>query len=117
MPLFFEPGQKYPIILDSDADKPIDVQPTFYARSQSMRGQQRVGTVLDLWTSSPNISIAELFDETIAVLAEVFVGWQNMGGKEYSADAMREILTYTEARELLRKVMFNQHITATEKKS
>ena len=52
MPLFLEPGQKYPIVLDSDADKPKESQPTFYAKSQSMRGQQKIGEVLDLWTNT-----------------------------------------------------------------
>jgi hypothetical protein len=40
-----------------------------------------------------------------------------MGGIEFSGDALHEVLSYQEARELLRKVMYNQHITADEKKS
>jgi hypothetical protein len=50
-------------------------------------------------------------------LATVFVGWSNMGGIEYSKDALRDVLTFTEARELLRLVMYNQHVTHEEKKS
>jgi hypothetical protein len=45
------------------------------------------------------------------------IGWVNMGGKEFSAEELHEVLSYQEARELLRKVMYNQHITADEKKS
>lgn len=117
MPLFLEPDQQYPIVLDSDADKPKETQPTFYARSQSMRGQQRIGEVLDLWTKNPDLTVAELFDETVTVLAGVIVGWRHMGGTEYTSEAIRDVLTYQEARELLRKVMYNQHITTDEKKS
>lgn len=117
MPLFLEPGQKYPIVLDVDAAKPKETQPTFFARSQSMRGQQQIGEVLDLWTENPDVTVRELFDQTIQVLSGVVVGWKNMGGIEFSADGLREVLNYNEARELLRKVMYNQHITADEKKS
>jgi len=117
MPLFLEPGQKYPIVLDCDADKPKDIQPTFFAKSQSMRGQQKIGEVLDLWTDKPDLSVAELFDATIDVLTGVVIGWKNMSDIEFNPDAMRDVLSYTEARELLRKVMYNQHVTADEKKS
>ena len=117
MPLFLEPDQKYPIVLDIDAEKPKATQPTFYARSQSMRGQQKIADVLDQWTDNPDISIKELFASTVEVLTGVVIGWANMGGKEFSAENMHDILSYQEARELLRKVMYNQHITADEKKS
>lgn len=117
MPLFLEPGQKYPIVLDTDANKPESIQPTFFARSQSMRGQQKIGEVLDMWTDNPNLTLKELFDATIEVLDGVVVGWKNMSGIEFSIEELRGILNYNEARELLRKVMYNQHITADEKKS
>jgi hypothetical protein len=117
VPLFLEPGQKYPIVLDSDADKPKESQPTFFAKSQSMRGQQRVGDVLNLYHDNPDITQKELFDQTIEVLGGVVVGWKNMNGIEFSSEALRDVLTFNEARELLRGVLFNQHITPDEKKS
>jgi hypothetical protein len=117
MPLFLEPGQKYPIVLDIDADKPRESQPTFFAKSQSMRGQQRIGEVLDMWGDNPDLTLSELFDATLEVLDGVVVGWKNMGDVVFSIDAMKDILNYSEARELLRKVMYNQHITPDEKKS
>ena len=116
MPLFLEPGQKYPVVLDSDLDKPKSEQPTFFAKSQAMRGQQKIGDVLDLWTNEPDITHGTLFDATIAILREVFSGWVNMGEHVFP-EAMRDVLSYSEARELLRKVMHNQHITTDEKKS
>lgn len=117
MPLFLEPDQQFPIVLDSDADKPKDVRPTFFAKSQSMRGQQRIGEVLDMWTTTPDLTLADLFNATIDVLRGVIVGWKNMGGIAFDHESLRDLLTYNEARELLRKVMYNQHITADEKKS
>jgi hypothetical protein len=117
MPLFLEPGQKYPIVLDCDADKPKAEQPTFFAKAQSMRGQLRVGEALDLYTTDPDITQAELFNKTVEVLVDVLAGWQNMGGHMFGEEGLRSVLNYLEARELLRKVMYNQHITADEKKS
>ncbi len=117
MPLFLEPGQRYPVVLDSDADKPKAEQPTFFAKSQSMRGQQKVAETLDLYHTNPDITPDQLYSETVEVLGGVFIGWSNMGGIEFGKDALRDLLTYQEARELLRKVMFNQHITTDEKKS
>lgn len=117
MPLFLEPGQKFPIVLDCDSEKPKAEQPTFFARSQSMRGQQKIGEVLDMWTANPDLTLKELFDATIDVLSGVVIGWHNMGGIEFTHDGLRDVLNYSEARELLRKVMYNQHITAEEKKS
>jgi len=116
MPLFLEPDQKYPIVLDSDADKPKESQPTFFAKSQAMRGQQRISEVLERF-HEPDITIAELFESTIGVLDGVVVGWTNMNGIEFSSESLRDVLSYKEARELLTKVMYNQHITADEKKS
>ena len=116
MPLFLEPDQEYPIVLDVDAGKPVESQPTFFAKSQSMRGQQKIGEVLDMWGES-NLTLKDLFDATIAALDGVVVGWKNMGGLEFSSEDMRNVLNYSEARELLRKVMYNQHLTTDEKKS
>lgn len=113
MPLFLEPEQKYPVVLDCDKAK--SPAPTFFAKSQSMRGQQRIAETLDRLTEA-EVSTPQLFDETCERLGEVLVGWSNMG-RDYSVDALRDVLSYQEARELLRKVMYNQHIQTDEKKS
>jgi hypothetical protein len=46
MPVFLEPDQSFPIVLDCDKDKPKESQPTFLVKSQSMRGQREVLRVL-----------------------------------------------------------------------
>lgn len=123
MPVFLEPGQRYPVILSCDESKPAETRPTFYAKSQSMRGQQRIADTLDLWTSNNTITAAELFDATVETLSKVLVGWSNITNPEtgkpidYSPEAVRDVLTYSEARELLRLVMHNQHLQTEEKKS
>lgn len=115
MPIFLEPDQRFAVVLDSDKDK--SPQPTFWAKSQSMRGQQSVADTLDLLSTETALTAGELFEKTVGKLADVFVDWSNMGDRKYGSDELYEVLTYQEARELLSKVMYNQHVTTEEKKS
>jgi hypothetical protein len=115
MPLFLEPNQSFPIVLDCDKEKPKETQPVFFAKSQSMRGQRHIAEVLDSLLSSEKTS-GELFTEVVDELEKVLTGWSNMGGHQYCRDSMELVLSYQEARELLRKVLLNQHLQADEKK-
>jgi hypothetical protein len=117
MPIFLEPDQKFPIVLASDKDKPAESRPTFFAKSQSMRGQRRIATVLDRLTEDKEVTADQLFTDAVEVLATVLTGWQNMNGIAYSKEALEDVLSYSEARELLRGVAYNQHVTVEEKKS
>jgi len=114
MPISLEPDRRFPIVLDSDKDKPS--VPTFYARSQPMRGQESIGEVLSK-LHEPDIREQELFEITIAELNRVLIGWENMGGHVFGESDLRDVLNYAEARELLRKVAFNAYLDAAEKKS
>ncbi len=114
MPRFLEPNQKFPIVLDSDKDKPIDLRPTFFAKSLSMREQNKLGAQLD--EAFAHKTTVAIFDATCELLKEHLVGWQNMGSYEFGCD-VQEFLGHDEAREILRKVLANQHVTPEEKKS
>ena len=115
MPVFLEPDQKFPIVLERDKAKPAESRPTFYAKSQSMRGQRRVADTLDR-LSEKDISNKQLFDDIIETLSVVLVGWSNMG-RPYAKESIEDVIDYFEARELLRLVAYNQHVTTEEKKS
>jgi hypothetical protein len=115
MPVFLEPNIVFPIVLDCDKDKPPETRPTFFAKSQSMRGQTEIASRLDELTDR-NKTLAELFSDTVDEAMKVITGWENMGGYEFSKDSMIEVLTYSEVRELIRKVMSNQHVKPEEKK-
>lgn len=117
MPVFLEPDQKFPVVLQSDESKPIETRPTFFAKSQSMRGQKMILDVIDRLTNDKEVTVEQLFADIVECLAKVIVGWQNMGGHEYSQEELYEVLSFTEARELLRKVAYNHHVTIEEKKS
>lgn len=115
MPLFLEPDQKFAVVLDSDMSKPETSRPTFWARSQSMRGQAKIAKVLDRLTEDKTVTADQLFADAVECLSQVLIGWSNMGEHKFSIDALQN-LTYGEARELLRKVAYNQHMSADEKK-
>lgn len=117
MPVFLEPDQTFPVVLDSDLQKPEDVRPTFFARSQTMRKQIGILNVLDRLHEDKNATAEELFADACRVLSETVVGWKNMGGIEFSPDLFDEVLNYSEARELLRKIAYNQKVTPEQKKS
>jgi hypothetical protein len=116
MPISLEPDQRFSVVLDSDKDKPAESRPTFFAKSQSMRGQKALADVLDRLTEDPDVTVEELFEDAVDALAKVLTGWKHMGNVEYSREALYDVLTYAEARELIRKVSYNQHITTDEKK-
>ncbi len=107
MPIYREPDREYPLVLQSDKDK--TPRPTFYALTQSMRGQIKIAETLDALYGE-DIRTPELFKRTIDCLKEYIVRTENMPGFEF------ENLTYSEARELLQSVMFNTRIDHDEKK-
>ena len=117
MPIFLEPDQKFPIVLDADKDKPIETRPTFFAKSQSMRGQRKIARVLDRMTEDKDVTPDQLFDDALDVLASVLVGWKNMGEHAFGREGLEEVLNYSEARQLMRLVSYNQHVDPDEKKS
>ncbi len=116
MPIQLEPDQAFEIVLDSDKSKPSESRPLFIVKSQSMRGQRRLIKTLDRILED-GFSTDTLFTETASALSDVLLGWKNMNGIEYSADKIEDVLAYSEARELLRKVVFNSRVSDDEKKA
>lgn len=115
MPLFLEPNQRFPIVLDSDLGKPIESRPTFYARSLSMRAQNDLSSAIDGIFEHAK-STTDICDRTVEVINRYVCGWSNMGDFAYGCD-VREFLSQQEALQLLRKIMGNQHVQLPEKKS
>jgi len=112
--MFLEPDQKFLIVLRIDEDKPIESRPAFFAKSLSMRQQTKLSNALDeAWGLSTTEAI---FEATCGLLNEYLTGFKNMGRVAAGTD-YQEFLSHEEARELLRKVLANQHVNAEEKKS
>jgi hypothetical protein len=112
--LFLEPNQRFPVVLDSDKDKPAESRPTFFCKSQSGRGMIRIAEFLDEETNGR--IVADTFKRFAEEILEHCVGWENVP-YDFSAESIIQVMHYYEMRELLRKIMLNQHVTAEEKKS
>jgi hypothetical protein len=81
-----------------------------------MRGQRKITACLDRITTDDKLTVDDLFSEAVDMLCSVLVGWKNMGEHKFSKETIEEILTYSEAREILRKIAYNQHVTTDQKK-
>ena len=116
-----EPGEKFPIVLDWDADKPESQRPTIYTVALSMRRQMRLGQLLD---EAPKSTDSTAFFEALQTgLAEVITGWRNVRdpatGAEisYSKEALLDVFTTSEAYEVFRKVMAGNTLTKADEKN
>jgi hypothetical protein len=117
MPKSLEPGESFEIWLDSDAVTPKETRPVFLCKTQSMRGQRKLCDAYDrFYDPASNESVNERFDFLVDVVSEIVVGWRNMGGVEYSRDAIDAVLSHAEALEVIRKVGYNRP-SHEEKKS
>lgn len=114
MPKFLEPGVLFGIVLDSDASKSKDDQPTFLVASLSMRGQTQLES--DMEESLKHDTADAIFGATCDLLAKHVRGWRNMGQYKFGESDFRDFLSHGEARELLRKILANQHVEPDEKK-
>jgi len=115
MPSFLEHNQRFPIVLDSDKDKPASERPTFFVRSLSMRDQVKLAEDMD--TTLEHDKTVDIFEATCSLLTGYLVGWSNMSTFEFGKSDLRDFLGHGEARELLRKILSNQHVQPEEKKS
>ena len=116
MPLFLEPNQRFPIVLDCDADKPAESRPTFFAMSLPMREQTRLSADVDKIFEDADTT-DQICDRTVELLNGKLTGWANMGTFEFGKSDLREFLTQQEAMQLLRKILANNHLQPEEKKS
>ena len=116
MPISLEPDKRFSVVLDCDAAKPKESRPTFFVLSQTMRGHKEILDVIDC-RYQEEITVDEIFELTCKKLSEVIVGWSNMGDHVFGQSDLRDLLTFNEATELLRKVGRNSHVEPEEKKS
>ena len=116
-----EPGERFPIVLDWDIDKPEDQRPTIYTVALSMRRQERLGDLLDGLKNCQ--SSRELFAQLQQGLTEVITGWRNFrdpatGGEiPYTREALRDVFTTSEAYEVFRKVLAGGSTSKADEKN
>jgi hypothetical protein len=114
MPKSLEPGVLFGIVLDSDSGKPKAEQPTFMVSSLSMRDQTKLEAEME--ESLKHESADAIFGATCDLLGKYVRGWRNMGDYKFGECDFRDLLSHGEARELLRKILANQHVEPDEKK-
>ena len=116
-----EPGEKFPIVLDWDKDKPEAERPTIYTLALSMRRQERLGQLLDGLNECTSSS--QLFEQIEQGLSEVIAGWRNFRdgatGAEipYSREAIKDVFTTAEAYEVFRIVLAGGNVSKEEEKN
>jgi hypothetical protein len=115
MPIALEPGLTFEVWLDSDAEKPIESRPRFIVKTQSLRQQREIHRVIDM-IFEPDAQVDNVFDSAVECVFRSCVGWKCMGDFEFNADSIEDVMSFSEIRELLRKIAANQRMSADEKK-
>lgn len=122
MPLALEPGQSFPVVLESDKGK--DNPPTFFACSCSMRDQRRISSLNERWSDPSQIeTVNQLYSEAVDLLGELLTNWTGMVDPKTGAaipfdpENVDLVLSYGEARELINLIRNNQFMTPEQKKS
>jgi hypothetical protein len=115
MPIALEPGLTFDVWLDWDADKPIESRPVFIAKTQSLRHQREIHRVIDM-IFEPDAKVDDVFDSAVRCVLMTCVGWRNMADLPFNQSSIEEILSFSEIRELLRKIAANQRMSVEEKK-
>jgi hypothetical protein len=116
-----EPGERFPIVLDWDIDKPEDQRPTIYTQAVSARRHMKLGDRMDNFQNCK--SSKELFEQLCEGLAEVITGWKNFRhpatGDEipYSPDVILDWFTTGELYELYRKVLAGGSTSKADEKN
>ena len=115
MPIALEPGLTFEVWLDSDAEKPIESRPRFIAKTQSLRQQREIHRVIDM-VFQPDVQVDDVFNAAVDCVLTSCVGWKCMGDFAFSRDSIEDVMSFSEIRELLRKIAANQRMSADEKK-
>ncbi len=102
MPICTEPGQTFEVALALDRPKPPAMRPVFVARALSVREARRV---MQLKALAEGAAVSggdplAMTDQVMDVLRASVVGWRHMG-RDFSAEALADVLTLPEAIELV----------------
>jgi hypothetical protein len=112
MPRKLESGGSYSYILKSDRDK--QPPPTFKLRILSGRDDDKVRDIAVEYGKLTDSQLkADMLREALQI---VVVGWHDMGGIEFSHQALEDLLTKRECWELISDATLEASLTADERK-
>ena len=103
MPRSLDPSSRLTFVLACDADKPAATQPRFFAKCLTLNQQRKLLTAVDgLRTSdTPESKLDSALDAAVICLT----GWENMGGIEFSREAIGDVLSIDEIIEVFDAVI------------
>lgn len=118
MPRSLEPGTHQPLVLEADKGK--TPEPTFFARSLSIRDfREIVGTLSNIAKSTDKV---DQMNEAMSRVCRVITGWQNMidpHTKEeipFSTERLEETIDLMEAIELLGQIVSMNQLGVDDRK-
>lgn len=112
MPRSCDPNSKLVMVLACDVDKPAETQPRIFAKTPTAREERQIRSMLaEFGNDKSAAKLDELIDLTISMLT----GWVNID-KEFSKDAVLDVLNTQELIEVLGFLASSPDPTPDEKK-
>lgn len=118
MPILLSPRSKFPVILDSDRD--AEPKPTFWFRAVDCQKWSEIADAFDT-ARIAELRGSDVMRDIVKTLSENLVGWDNMvhptdGPIPFDTAKVGELVTITEAWELLEKLQAGNRLNHDEKK-
>lgn len=106
MPRFLDPEFKLRMVLAGDLNK--NPQPAFFARTLTIGQKMQIQKTIEEAPSSP--------EPWIDVLMMCLVGWENMGGLEFTRENVVRVLDEYEIKEIIEFVTSEAALTEAQRK-
>jgi len=108
MPMALDPNATFDVVLRSDAEKPAGERPTFEMRFLSCRQWREIAEAADRLDEAGGG--AEVLDRVVDLLGRCVGGWRQMTDADgrtmsYTPDCLADVLTMSEAQELLQRAL------------
>lgn len=114
MPACLEPNVRFAIVLEFDKDKPKESQPAFFVRALSSRAQGKLSDDVD--DAIKKETTQEIRQATKDLVLQHVIGWVNMGEYKFP-DAIDDVCSVQDMREILFKLLASSYVQYEEKKS
>lgn len=114
MPLAIDPNETFEVTLESDAKKPEAERATFRFRYLTLRQWRNHSWLLDDTERVKGLTGDSLLSALLTAIADGLVGWTNLP-VAFSADALPDVLTVSEAWDLFFQSRRQSRLSVTEK--
>jgi hypothetical protein len=107
------------LVLHNDSGKPEGHRPTLVFRYLSIRETKRVAKLLDEYNKfaiDENATVDDFYAKGLEAVKVACVGWKNYG-KQFSLDALEDVLTPADLEEICNRWLREQSLTEWQKKA